>query len=98
MASETITRNDLTAILNEVLPSTRIICETQRLSFTSGACVVPLKSGYALMSAIAVDRPAGEPNNYAIKTINGNADGWRLENNYASLSGQLTVKLLWVAS
>lgn len=83
---------------SSMLDKPRMIIETQRLSFTSGATSVALKSGYALASAIAINRPAGEPNNYAIKTINGNADGWRLENNYASLTGALDVLLMWVAS
>ena len=83
---------------SSMLDKPRMIIETKRLSFASGATSVALKSGYALASAIAINRPAGEPNNYAIKTINGNADGWRLENNYSSLTGALDVLLMWVAS
>ena len=83
---------------SSMLDKPRMITETKRLSCASGATSVALKSGYALASAIAINRPAGEPNNYAIKTINGNADGWRLENNYSSLTGALDVLLVWVAS
>lgn len=73
-----------------------IVIELQGLTFSSGVATVANKSGYLLMSVIAVNRPDYE---YSPIGISQQTDSsYKVVNLDSTLSGEMACKLLWVAS
>lgn len=74
-----------------------ILVEEVTQQFSSGAYVLPGKTGYKLVNAYAINRPTTENNDYAITSIYGRSDGtYRLENKLSTLGASLTMRLIWV--
>ena len=76
-----------------------IITQTVFLSFSSGTATIASKSGYALVSAYAYDRPTSETSNpYSIISIqeleNGN---YYARNAETGLTADVRCMLVWAA-
>ena len=71
-----------------------IVVERVSLTFSSGSCTLPAKSGYTLLAVYPIER---SDSSYGITDWTGQGDGsYVLKNKLTTLNATLIARVIWI--